>query len=163
MRTQKHRLHHPPLHKKSHQHFRLERWHRWSLFTVMAGLSVSGLVWLIAHFFLRQTSEFGAVVHPWEHPALQLHGALAMAALLLVGALLQLHMRRAHRAGCNRGSGWSMVALLAGLLLSGYGLYYLASEESRVIWSGLHWVAGLGLPGLLWLHILMGRKLTTHR
>ena len=158
MRSQQHRLHHPSSHK--HQHFRLERWHRRALYTLVAGLTGSGMAWLIAHFFLRQAGEFGETVHPWEHPAMQLHGALAMLSLFLIGALLQLHIRRAHRAGCNRSSGWSMIAVLASLSLSGYALYYLASEDSRPFWSGAHWLTGLALPVLLWLHILIGRKAT---
>ena len=160
MRHAKPSLHHPSqaLAAHRHQHFRLERWHRWSLYAVLSGLTVSGAVWLIARYFLRQVSEFGESLHPWEHPAIQVHGALAMLCLFLLGALLQLHMRRAHRAQRNRATGWSMIALFASLSVSGYALYYLASEQSRIWWSGAHSVLGLGLPLLLILHILMGRK-----
>ena len=128
------------------------------MYAVIASLTLSGIVWLIAHFFLRQASEFGESVHPWEHPAIQVHGALAMLSCFFVGSLLQLHIRRAHRAKRNRASGWSMITLLASLLVSGYGLYYLASENSHVIWSTVHWVLGLALPALLVLHIYIGRK-----
>jgi hypothetical protein len=167
MRPPKTSLHHPsqqlvPHWQQRQQHFRLERWHRRSLYALVAALTLSGAVWLIAHFFLRQTSEFGETLHPWEHPAIQVHGALAMIALFLTGALLQLHMRRAHRAGRNRASGWSMVAAFAALSISGYGLYYLAAEQSRFWWSGTHWLLGLALPLLLLLHILIGRKAIQH-
>lgn len=158
MRSHKHSLHHASLLKNHVQHFRLERWHRWSMYAVIAALTSSGLVWLIAHFFLRQTSEFGESVHPWEHPAIQLHGALAMLSCFFIGSLLQLHIRRAHRARRNRASGWSMITLLASLLISGYGLYYLASENNHAIWSITHWGLGLALPALLVLHIFIGRR-----
>jgi magnesium-transporting ATPase (P-type) len=158
MRTPKTSLHHPSHALPRQQHFRLERWHRWSLYAVLAGLTISGAVWLIARYFLRQASEFGESLHPWEHPAIQVHGALAMLCLFLLGALLQLHMRRAHRAQRNRATGWSMVALFSTLCVSAYGLYYLADEQTRGWWSAAHWIIGLGLPLLLILHILIGRK-----
>ncbi|MFZ6816134.1 DUF4405 domain-containing protein [Undibacterium sp. Rencai35W] len=158
MRTHKHSLHHPVLPKNRHQHFRLERWHRISLYLLGSLLSASGLVWLIAHFLLKHRNEFGDSVHPLEHPAMQVHGALAMLTCFAIGTLLQMHIRRAHRAHRNRWSGWSMISVLGWLVLSGYALYYLASEESRVIWSVGHWSIGLALPLLLILHIVLGRR-----
>jgi cation transport ATPase len=162
MRTQKYSLHRPSLAHHQQQRFRLETWQRWGVYTLVSGLTISGLVWLGTHFFLRQTSEFGAVVHPWEHPAMQVHGALAMLSCLLFGTLFQLHIRRAYRAQSNRASGWSMLIFVASLIVSGYALYYLVSEENHVIWSTLHWLIGLALPILLVLHIWLGRKPQSH-
>ncbi len=151
-------LHHPALHKHRAPHFKLERWHRWSMYAVVAALTLSGIVWLTAHFFLRVANEFGESVHPWEHPAIQIHGALAMLSCLLIGSLFHLHMRRAHRAKRNRASGWSMITLMLSLIVSGYALYYLANDNTHLIWSSLHWILGLGLPALLALHIYLGRQ-----
>ena len=154
-------LHQPALHKHRAPHFRLERWHRWSMYAVVAALTVSGTVWLIAHFFLRIANEFGESVHPWEHPAIQIHGALAMLSCMLIGSLFHLHMRRAHKAKRNRASGWSMISLMLSLIVSGYALYYLANENTHLIWSTMHWVLGLSLPVLLVLHIYLGRRTST--
>lgn len=162
MRPEKHHLHPAALHKNRPQHFRLERWHRWSIYALVAGLIISGGAWLIAHFFLRTSSEFGESIHPLEHPSMQLHGALALLACFFIGSLLHLHMRRAHRAHRNRSSGWSMLTLLASLVFSAYGLSYLASESNRMLWSNLHWILGLLLPVLLLVHILIGRKRPAH-
>lgn len=151
MRTQKHRLHHRP-------RFRLERWHRYSLYALLAALLLSGLAWLAAHYWLRTAGEFGESIHPLEHWSMQAHGALLWPFCFLVGSLLLQHMRRAHQAERNRASGWSMLSVLFWLAISGYGLYYLAGEDSRPWWSLAHWSAGLGLPLLLLLHIVLGRR-----
>lgn len=89
---------------------------------------------------------------------MKLHGAAAMLALWLVGTLLQLHIRRGLAAGRNLTAGWSMIGLLMVLSLTGYALYYLASEESRPFWSVAHWAFGLLLPPLVWLHVVTGRS-----
>ena len=161
MHIQKRHLQHPSQ-LRPQQNFRLECWHRLALYAVFAALTLSGIVWLVAHYLLRQASEFGESVHPWEHPAMQIHGGLAMLILLLTGSLLQLHIRRAYRARCNRRSGWSMLGCLAVLGISGYGLYYLASEQSHIVWSLGHSLIGLVLPVVVWLHILFGRKAVAH-
>ena len=80
---------------------------------------------------------------------------------LLIGSLFHLHMRRAHRAKRNRASGWSMISVMACLIFSGYALYYLANENTHVIWSTVHWAIGLALPVLLVLHIYLGRRAST--
>jgi hypothetical protein len=153
----KNSLHHPGL--RAHvMRFRLERWHRFSLYGISGLLVASGILWLLARYFLRSAGEFGETVHPLEPWAMKLHGAAAMATLFFVGSLLNNHIRRAHHARRNRYSGWSMATLLAWLTLSGYALYYLASEASRPLWSAGHWIPGLLLPLLLVLHIFMGRR-----
>jgi hypothetical protein len=89
---------------------------------------------------------------------MKLHGAAAMAALFFVGSLLHLHVRRAIRAGRNTVTGWSMVATLSFLTLTGYGLYYVAGETDRPLWSLLHWVAGCAVAVLFVLHVWVGRR-----
>lgn len=154
----KHSLHHPSLKPATRLSFRLERWHRRVLYGLLGLLLVSGLLWLWAHYFLTGVNDFGTIMSPLEHWSMQLHGAIVFPFSFIVGSLLLQHMRRAHKAGANRVSGWSMVALLSILALTGYGLYYLASEESRPWWSLIHWLLGCSLPILICLHILLGRR-----
>jgi hypothetical protein len=128
------------------------------VYAVLAWLTVTGAIWLIGHYFMRVPGEFGESVHPLEPWAMKLHGAGAMLALFFVGSLLNSHIRRAIKARRNLVSGWSMVAILLLLTVSGYGLYYLADEETRPIWSIFHWVVGLVLPLTVITHIALGRK-----
>lgn len=141
-----------------HVNVRLERWHRHCIYGIAAWLTATGLLWLLAHYLLRAAGEFGESVHPLEPWSMKLHGAGAMVALFFLGSLMNSHMRRALKAGRNPASGWSMVALLSALILSGYALYYIASEQSRPIWSAAHWIVGLALPLLFILHIALGRR-----
>lgn len=141
-----------------HVNLRLERWHRRCIYGVAAWLTATGLLWLLARYLLRSAGEFGESVHPLEPWSMKLHGAGAMVALFFIGSLMNSHMRRALKAGRNLALGWSMITLLSALTLSGYALYYLASEQSRPVWSALHWIIGLALPLLLALHITQGRS-----
>ncbi|WP_230405287.1 DUF4405 domain-containing protein [Undibacterium rugosum] len=160
MRTNKHTLHpHRSSRSSPQPRYRLENWHRRSLYVLFAGLTVSGLIWLTAHFFLRTVGEFGESIHPAEHWSMQVHGALIIPLVFLVGSMLFQHMRRAHLGRHNHYSGWTMLLFLCWLQISGYGLYYFASEQLRPVWSVLHWIPGLLLPGILYVHIRLGRRL----
>ncbi|MFZ6758311.1 DUF4405 domain-containing protein [Undibacterium sp. Ji50W] len=158
MRTNKHSLHHRHLATATAQQFKLESWHRYALYALVTVLFVSGIAWLLARYFLRSAGEFGENIHPLEHWAMQAHGAFIIPLSFLAGGLLFQHMRRAHRAQRNRNSGWSMIATLVWLALTGYALYYFASEALRPYWSAAHWIIGLSLPLLLCLHIRLGRR-----
>ena len=81
-----------------------------------------------------------------------------MVTLMLLGALVPLHILRAWRAGRNRFTGGTMVALNAILILTAFGLYYLGSEVLRPWTSNVHLAAGLSLPLLLFAHVLRGRQ-----
>ena len=157
MRYPKHSLHHISARAKAGR-FRLERWHRYSMYGISALLVLSGGAWLLAHYFLRAADTFGESVSPIEPWSMKLHGAAAMIALFFIGSVLNSHIRRANSARRNRGSGWTMAALLGWLTVSGYALYYLASETSRPAWSLAHSLLGLAFPLLLLLHIVLGRR-----
>ncbi|MDC8758612.1 DUF4405 domain-containing protein [Janthinobacterium fluminis] len=148
----------PHAHARHHINLRLERWHRHCLYASGAALLLSGAAWLLAHYFLRTPGEFGEAIHPLEPWAMKLHGASAMAALFFLGSLMNAHIRRALKAGRNLVSGWAMIATFALLIATGFGLYYLAGESDRPLWSGVHWVAGLALAALSVLHIVLGRR-----
>lgn len=148
----------PPATSQQRLGFQLERWHRRSIYAVGLLLIVSGVAWLVAHYFMRPVSEFGETIHPLEPWSMKLHGAAAMAMLFLGGALLHIHIRRALKARRNLVTGWAMIGTLLFLVLTGYGLYYVAGEGDRPVWSALHWVAGLFAAVLFVLHIVTGRR-----
>lgn len=160
-------------HRKSHQHhpadgqrrinLRLERWHRCCVYAACGWLVATGLLWLIAHYLVRPVGEFGESINPLEPWSMKLHGAGAMFALFFIGSLMNSHIRRALKSGRNLMSGWSMIAVLVALVVSGYGLYYLAGEESRPVWSAVHWIIGLAFPIVITLHIILGRSSNIHK
>ena len=144
-------------HSRHHVNLRVERWNRRSTYASILVLVLSGAAWLIARHFLRPASEFGESVHPFEPLAMKVHGAGAMAMLFFLGSLMNSHIRRAVKARRNLASGWAMIMTMAVLVMTGFGLYYLAGEASRPIWSTIHWVIGLVLAGLIVGHVLIGR------
>ena len=142
---------------RHHINLRLERWHRRCVYASGAALLVTGAAWLIAHFFLRAQGQFGESVSPIEPWAMKLHGAGAMLMLFFLGSLMNSHVRRALKSRRNLASGWSMIATFALLTGTGFGLYYLAAEGDRSVWSATHWVAGLGMGALFVVHVRLGR------
>jgi hypothetical protein len=75
-----------------------------------------------------------------------------MVALFAVGAWLPLHVLPRLRGSLARTTGIVQLVLLAVLVATGFGLYYVASENSRPAWSTTHWLAGLALAVSLIVH-----------
>ena len=133
---------------------------RRALYATVAALALSGVWWIGVHFA-------GAWLAPSEDDlprlarealALKIHGAAAFAILLALGAMGAYHVRRGWGIGRNRGSGSFVVALCAILVITGYALYYLVTEDSRTPVSVLHWALGLAFVPLLIVHIALGRR-----
>jgi heme A synthase len=133
---------------------RLRRW----FYGVFGVLFVSGAAWLAFHQWGAVENEFGPAPNPAGPWLLRLHGAAAMAALVLLGILLPLHVRRAWHARRNRSHGVLMLGLCALLVVTGYALYYAGGEQIRHHAALIHDVLGLALPLFLIWHIVQGRR-----
>jgi hypothetical protein len=123
---------------------------------VVSVLFLSGVLWLLVDR-LKPASPIGA----WSRTSaslLTLHGAAAMLMLVLLGSLLPFHVRVAWRRSQNRLTGIVMLASNAALIGTAFGLYYAGSETLRGWVSQLHSGVGLGLPALLALHVVRGRR-----
>lgn len=118
---------------RHHVNLRIERLHRQTIYGVLTRLTLSGLCWLVAHYWLRSVGQFGETIHPLEPLAMKLHGAAAMATLFFVGSLMNAHIRRAIKSGRDLNAGWSVIVSMLLLIFSGYGLYYLAAESDRTL------------------------------
>lgn len=142
---------------------RLMPWQRVLVYGSGALMLLSGALWLLFHFALRVETEFGLRPHPLEYQWLRLHGASAMLGLVALGSLLPTHIKRAWEARKNRAAGAVMLALVAALVVSGYLLYYFASEGARGWISALHWGLGLAAAPALGWHVVAGRMLRRRR
>jgi hypothetical protein len=115
---------------------------------------------LIAHYLLSSASPFDDAHHPSEPWWLRLHGAAAMAFLVVLGTILPGHAKRAWalRRNCTQQvrrniiTGILMLSLVATLVLTGYALYYSGSEELRPYISTCHWAAGLAAAAGFYQH-----------
>lgn len=137
---------------------RLGKRHEASVLVCVAALVITGLLWLLFHFFVVVQGEFGEQHHPLEAWWLRLHGLAGMGALLLFGSLMPLHIRNAWQHGANRWSGGTLVVLMSVLTVSAYALYYAGGEQTRPWISTFHWVAGCVLGLSLPVHVLQRRR-----
>jgi len=133
----------------------LKRLQRYFLYAVLALVFLSGVAWAYWNYFVASPGDFQMTAKAW---AMKIHGGAAMAVLVLIGMLLNVHVRFAWRAGRNQMNGSVFLSALAILTISGYGLYYAGGERLRAWTSWIHLAVGLVLPVLLLIHILLGRK-----
>jgi Na+/H+ antiporter NhaC len=102
-------------------------WLRRSLYSSLGLLWLSGIVWLILHWFFARKTEFGT----------------AVAATFLFGWIAGSHVGFNWRRGLQRVSGVTLIVLLAVLALTGLGNYYLTWDAARTVNSLVHQGAGL--------------------
>ena len=142
---------------------RLGKWHQAYLYVSGTLLVISGALWLLFHYFVRMPGQFGDMPHPLEPVWLTLHGLCAAVFLIGFGSVMPGHVRRAWVARRNRWSGTFFFALLALLIASGYGLYYIGDDVARAFVSAAHWVVGLAIPVMMGWHIWLGRASRKHK
>ncbi len=129
---------------------------RFWTYAAFAALLLTGAIWLVADHL--KDSAAGEL---WQEVAarmLMLHGGIAMLTLILLGALIPLHMQRSWRTRKNRATGTIMMAFNAVLIVTAFGLYYAGSDTLRAWTSDFHIAAGLGLPALIFAHVMLGRR-----
>ncbi len=128
-----------------------ERWLYW----VGSVLAFSGAGWLVCHYGLRAP---GPAPHPLEVWWLRLHGASMIGFLIVLGTLLPGHVKHGWRQRLNRSSGVPLLIGTALLILTGYGLYYIVSDEVRDWVSVVHWALGLAGVATVGLHVTLGKQ-----
>lgn len=161
LRKQRLKTHLMPRRAVGHGHtmpLRLSRRRRYTVYGVGCTLWLSGVLWLIFHYFMQHRGEFGRTPNPLEPWWLRLHAAAAFATLWTFGLVWGAHIVTGWRTGRHRITGSVAVAVLGWLILTGYLLYYLVDDQWRSVASLGHWSVGLSLPMLLTLHIVRGRR-----
>ncbi|MGE4063125.1 MAG: hypothetical protein AB7E79_07130 [Rhodospirillaceae bacterium] len=133
---------------------RLSLTHRYLLFGISIGVWLTGAVWLIYHHFMQLETEFGFQKHPVEVISLEAHGAFSFAALWIFGTLWWTHVLRGWTSHWRRWSGGFMVAVVAILILTGWGLYYFVERAWREWTSLIHWTLGLAALVIFFVHWL---------
>jgi cation transport ATPase len=132
--------------------------HRAWLYSSTLSLYVTGTVWAWLHHVNRGVADDFPSASPTEPWMMKLHGAAAMAILIILGTLLPGHVRYAWHARRNRPNGIALLAVFAFLIASGYGLYYSGDERLRWWTSWSHLAIGLVLPAVIILHIWRGQR-----
>jgi|JI10StandDraft_1071094.scaffolds.fasta_scaffold15431_7 hypothetical protein len=137
---------------------RLPRWHARSIYAGFAFLLASGLGWLWLHNFVSVAGPFGPTPHPAEPLTVKLHGIIAYAFLLLLGALIPVHLRLGWAGKRSLATGLLTAGAMVLLVLTGLGLYYAGGEELRALASLSHWLIGLAAALALVSHAIRGRQ-----
>ena len=104
---------------------------------------------------MARPGDFETTAKTW---AIKIHGAAAMAILVLIGTLLTGHVKFAWRARRNRGNGAFLLGVFGVLSITGYGLYYAGGEKLRAWASWIHLGVGLSIPLLIVLHLVLGKR-----
>ena len=144
---------HYPL-RPPRQAFRVGVRRRRAVYAVFALLLVSGIVWLLARWLMDEPEAQA----PWLAWSMKLHGAAAWVAAFLLGTLWSSHIRHAWVRRRNRLAGGLFAAGVVALIVSGYALYYVNGELARGVAEWLHWIVGVALGVLFWVHQWVGRQ-----
>jgi hypothetical protein len=117
---------------------RLHPVYRALLYAVLGALFLSGVLW-----------EAGTA----RALLMQIHGAAAMATLVLLGALLARHVPTGWTVRANRVSGVLLLGASLLLVVTGYALYYAGSELVREYAGRVHLWLGIGVAVAFLLHL----------
>ena len=137
---------------------RLSRTQRASIYAIGIGIWLTGVLWLLFHYFVVYPGRFGPTTSPLEPWWLALHGAFAFTVIWIFGLLWGVHVPAGWSRGRRRPSGGVLAGLLGWLIVSGYLLYYAGGEEFRAGVSLAHWIIGLAAPIAFLAH-----RLNRHR
>lgn len=123
-------------------------------FIILATSWCSGVTFFILDNLFEITGEFGVEKHPFQYPLIKIHSAAAFLMMISYGYFLGAHARVNWKMKPRLISG-VIVAIMPFLLaISGYLLYYIASDISRKIIGYFHFAIGFILPLILIIHIV---------
>lgn len=142
---------------------RLGRFHRRSVYAVGAGLFLTGIAWAILHYAPHLVGADERDARSDAATLMKVHGAAAMAALVLLGTLIFEHVGRGWRQARNKTSGIAIVVLSLFLAVTGYLLYYVGTEDARQIASYVHLALGAALPLPVLVHAFRMMRLRARR
>jgi uncharacterized membrane protein YjgN (DUF898 family) len=123
-----------------------------ALVCVLVAVSLSGVVWMVLHYFFARQTEFGTARNSAESTWLQVHGIVAVAAVFLLGGVAMIHVVPGWKETRNRPSGLTLAGLGIILILSGYALYYITADSLRTATAIAHETVGLAAIGAALLH-----------
>jgi hypothetical protein len=125
---------------------------RITAYVISGGVWISGIAWLVFHYFLRSEGPFGFRNNPLEAWCLKAHGAFSFASLWLLGRMWSAHVMHGWNMRRRRWSGGSLVGVAFVLILTGYGLYYVDGKAWRDPIGVVHWIIGIAVLALFFVH-----------
>jgi hypothetical protein len=133
---------------------KIERPYRWLLYVTLWGIWLTGIAWVIVHYFMREKGKFGFKTNPWEGWWLMAHGGVAVLATFLFGWMWSKHVVTGWDLRWRRRSGGTLAGTAIFLILSGYALYYIGDPD-WLNWTAIaHWGIGIAAVALFFIHWL---------
>lgn len=124
--------------------------HRRLLYLVFALLWLTGAGWLYLRYIREIEGGAASAV------LMKIHGAAAMAFLILFGTLLWGHVPAGWAQRRQRPSGIALTGSAILLIWTGWSLYY-SGETLRRVSSLSHGMIGIAFPAFLGVHLLGAR------
>ena len=137
--------------KNKHRLGKMPTWQRYFVLIGMLSCSLTGTAYLLGHEFQIQRELLGT------HVVLAWHGVAAIVASIALGTILPFHLKAGLKSKKKLLSGFSQLAFLLTLLISGALLYYGPAEfrEPLIL---THWLVGLIFFTVFLLHGVCARK-----
>ena len=126
------------------------------LYVSVLALVVTGVLYAVPRYAdLYFDQDWSPIVAPGS--LMKAHGAFALWTTLLLGIIWQAHVRLRMRRPFNRFAGFTLLAVLVLLTISGYLLYYVGSREFREVTSLVHTALGVGVLFIIIWHVKMAK------
>lgn len=126
-------------------------WQRTITWSALLFCGLSGLAYLFGHEFLLLRDLLGS------HAVLVAHGISAALCIFAIGAVSAGHIRLGLNVRKNVNSGLAQTTVLLTLIVTGLGLYY-GREEIRDGLILTHWIIGIALLPLFFLHVCCNKR-----
>jgi hypothetical protein len=135
---------------------KLPRGRRWTVYGIAFATWITGVLWLIYHYFMTTEGRFGPQTHPLEPWWKTIHAGVSFFAIGILGLLWGVHILRGWNAKWRRWSGGTLAAFFFILTATGFALYYIymIDEAWRAWTSIIHWVLGLASIVAFFVHWL---------
>ena len=133
---------------------KIARPYRIGLYVTGWGVWLTGVLWVLYHYFMRVKGPFGFKTNPLEEWWLISHGAFAVLATFLFGWMWSQHVVTGWDMRWRRRSGGTMAGVTIFLIVSGYLLYYIGNPD-LLNWTAIaHWAIGIAALALFFVHWL---------
>lgn len=124
-------------------HGRMPRRTRATVYIIIGGLWLSGVLWLLLDQFFAQVGPFGPTPNRAEPAVLLIHGVVAIVAMYVLGWISLRHVVRWWQGGLRRVSGASLSTCLVLLIVSGFALFFVSDDRWQRAAALSHDVFGL--------------------
>jgi Na+/proline symporter len=119
----------------------MTRWQLLWLHVSVAITAITGIVFAVMKYMLKNDDEFSVINHPWQPHMLSAHVVVAPLLLFVLGWTFSNHMLPKFRfSEQKRVSGIASMSLILPMALSAYLLQIATNESLRTAMAAAHWI-----------------------